>query len=105
MVLFVLMGKEISVMLIILAILPSFMETIKNILNKIKWHEKDKDKFVITYFDRILNKELELPFKAIKRFEGEFAIFEHENEEVNLPMHRIRAVKKGSSVVWQREKS
>ena len=80
------------------------VETIKNLLNKIKWYEKDKDKFVIIYFDRVLNKELEMPFKAIKRFEGEFAVFEHRNGEVNLPMHRVRAIKKDDVVIWRRRK-
>ena len=76
------------------------MKPIKELLNKIIWDPREQiEDYQIIYYDRIEAKELELPFAAIKRIEGNFLILKNGAE---LPMHRITKLKKKGKIVWSR---
>ncbi|MBI2654989.1 DUF504 domain-containing protein [Candidatus Woesearchaeota archaeon] len=76
---------------------------IKDLLNKIKWDKRENpEEYAIYYFDRILNRLISIPYKKIKRLEGSFMVLDNE-EETNIPLHRIKKVTKNNAVVWERK--
>ena len=79
------------------------MITIKDLLNKIKWDKRENpEQYTIFYYDRMLNKLIQIPYTKIKRLEGSFMVLDNE-EESNIPLHRIRKVMKNNIVVWERK--
>ena len=79
------------------------MQPIHELLNKIKWDKRENpDDYLIFYYDRILNKLIQLPYNKIKRIEGSFMVLDNE-DETNVPLHRIRKVAKNNAVVWERK--
>lgn len=77
------------------------MQPIKDLINQIKWDErKDPDEYTLVFID--MKKDREVPYTSIKRLEGNFMVLDKEDEEVEIPLHRIRKVKKLGKVVWQR---
>ena len=79
------------------------MQPIQHLLNKIKWDKReDPEQYSIFYFDRILNKLIKIPYNKIKRIEGSFMILDNE-EESNVPLHRIKKVTKDDIDVWERK--
>ena len=79
------------------------MQQIKDLINKIKWDKRENPKdYSLIYID--LGKKKELAYTDIKRLEGNFMIIERNREETEIPLHRIREVKKKGKIVWQRPK-
>ena len=79
------------------------MQPIHQLLNKIKWDKRENpDDYIIFYYDRILKKLIQLPYNKIKRIEGSFMVLDNE-EESNIPLHRIRKVAKNNAFVWERK--
>lgn len=79
------------------------MQTIADLLNKIKWDKREKpEDYEIFYFDRVSKKLIRIPFTAIRRIEGNFMVVEKDGEEAEIPLHRIREVKKKGVLVWKR---
>jgi len=79
------------------------MESIIDLINKIKWDAKEDPKdYTLAYQDRVLKTLIEIPYTKIKRLEGTFMIIEKDGEETNIPTHRIKQVKKNGKVIWQR---
>ena len=79
------------------------MQPIQNLLNKIKWDKRENpEQYIIFYFDRILNKLIKIPYTKIKRLEGSFMALVNE-EEPNIPLHRIKKVMKNNVIVWERK--
>ena len=79
------------------------MLPIHHLLNKIKWDKRENpEEYTIHYFDRILNKLISIPYRKIKRLEGSFIIVDNE-EETNIPLHRVKKVTKNNIVVWERK--
>ncbi len=79
------------------------MQPIQDLLNKIKWDKRENPKeYSIFYYDRVLKKLIEIPYTKIKKLEGSFMILDNE-EESNIPLHRIRKVTKSNIVVWERK--
>lgn len=77
------------------------MQPIKDIINKIKWDKRENPKdYSLIYID--LGKKKELPYTDIKRLEGNFMIIERNGEETEIPLHRIREVKKKDKIIWKR---
>ncbi len=78
------------------------MQPIHELLNKIKWDKRENpDDYSIFYYDRILNKLIQLPYNKIKRIEGSFMVLDNDDES-NVPLHRIKKVEKNNAVVWER---
>jgi uncharacterized protein (UPF0248 family) len=79
------------------------MQPISDLLNKIKWDKRENPKeYSIFYFDRILKTLIEIPYTKIKRIEGSFMVLDNE-EESNIPLHRIKRVTKNKDIVWERK--
>ena len=79
------------------------MITIKNLLNKIKWDKRENpEEYFIFYYDRILDKLIRIPYTKIKKLEGSFMVLDNE-EESNIPLHRVKKVMKNNVVVWERK--
>ena len=79
------------------------MIPIQDLLNKIKWDKRENPKeYIIFYYDRILKKLIPIPYTKIKKLEGSFMVLDNE-EESNIPLHRIRKVAKNNVVVWERK--
>lgn len=79
------------------------MQPISDLLNKIKWDKRENPKqYSMFYFDRILKILIEIPYTKIKRVEGSFIVLNNE-EESNIPLHRIKRVTKNKDIVWERK--
>lgn len=79
------------------------MIPILNLLNKIKWDKNlNPEEYSIFYLDRITKSLIEIRYNDIKKIEKSFMILEKNNEEVNIPLHRIRKVKRKNKLVWER---
>lgn len=83
------------------------MKPIADIINKIKWDERENpEDYTIGYEDRILKKIIEVRFADIKRIDEGFMIIDKEVkgriEEASIPLHRARVVKKKGEIVWKR---
>lgn len=79
------------------------MQPIKELLNKIKWDKRENpEDFSIGYLDRVQNKIIEIGYNEIKKIEGNFLVLEREGEEVYIPTHRIREVKRKGKIIWKR---
>lgn len=80
------------------------MISIIDLLNKIKWDKNLKEEeYSIFYFDRIRKVLIKIEYKDIKRVENNFMILERDNEEVNIPLHRIRRVERNKKLIWERK--
>ena len=76
------------------------MQTIRELLNKIKWdHKEDPGAFTIGYEDRVGKKIVEIPYTDIVRIEEGFMELD---EETEIPLHRVRHVKRDGKTIWQR---
>ena len=79
------------------------MLTIEDLINKIKWDDReDPADYSLFYLDRITKKLVEIQYKDILRVEDGFIVLEREGKETNIPLHRIRKVIKKGETVWQR---
>lgn len=79
------------------------MRPIQHLLNKIKWDERENPQdYSISYLDRFLSKLIRIPYTKIKKIEGFFMVLANE-DETNIPLHRIKKVMKNNAVVWERE--
>lgn len=82
------------------------MIPIHDLVNKIKWDENESpEDYVLGYEDRVSKKLVEVRFVEIKRTEDNFMVLERNMEEVSIPLHRVRVVKKKGEIVWQRPKA
>ena len=75
---------------------------LKELLTKLRWDPKEKpEEYTIAFID--LGKLREVPYKALKRIEGTFLILDLKGKETEVPMHRVRKVKRNKKVVWERK--
>ena len=71
------------------------------ILNQIKWDKRlRKEDYTICYLD--FGKIKEIPYNDIKRIEEGFMTIEKDGQETEIPLHRIRIIKKKGEIIWQR---
>ncbi len=80
--------------------------TARELLNKIIWDKNENPKeYKIFYLDRIDDKKHGIDFSEIKRIEGNFIIVKREDseEETEIPIHRIREIRKENHMVWERK--
>ena len=75
------------------------MIPIKDLINKIKWDKKENpEDYSIHYLDRITQKLKKIAFTDINEIQGNFMII----GESNIPLHRIKQVRKKGQVIWSR---
>ena len=78
------------------------MIPIKELINKIKWDKRENpEDYALWFLD--LDKLVEMKYTDIKNIDGNFMVVEKEGEEIEIPLHRIREVRKKGVVVWKRE--
>lgn len=76
------------------------MITAKEFLNKIKWDKRENPKdYSLFYFDRIKKILIEIPYESIE-IEGDFIMT---IDGKNIPMHRIKQIRKNNKLVWERK--
>lgn len=80
------------------------MITIKDLLNKIKWDEKETESdYVIYYYDRIAKKQLPISLNETRIDDG-IMLVPMDYGDVSVPLHRIRKVEKVMSgkkeIIW-----
>lgn len=75
------------------------MIPVKDLLNKIKWDKKENpEDYSIHYIDRITQKLKKIAYTDIISIEGNFMLV----GESEIPLHRIKQVRKKGQVIWQR---
>jgi len=79
------------------------MITIKELINKIKWDKRENpEDYILAYWDNMTRKLVEFPYKAIKETSKNFITIEIDGEEKEIPLHRMKLVKKKGETVWKR---
>ena len=79
------------------------MQSIKDLLNQIKWDKKEHPAdYTIGYEDRVAKGMITIKYTDIKRMEGNFMVIEKDLKETEIPLHRVREVKKKGELVWER---
>jgi uncharacterized protein (UPF0248 family) len=81
------------------------MITIAELINKIKWDSReDPSDYSLLYLDRVRKCLVEIRYNDIKRVDEGFMVLDRDGEEVNIPLHRVREVRKKGEIVWQRRR-
>ncbi|HSU73212.1 MAG TPA: DUF504 domain-containing protein [Candidatus Binatia bacterium] len=76
---------------------------ILDLLNKIKWDKNESPAdYTFAYEDRVLRQLVEKKYSEIKRIEPAFVVLEMAGEEVEIPLSRIKVVKKQGALIWRR---
>ena len=78
------------------------MEYILDLLNKIKWDDSENpEDYLILHYDRIKDINKELKFTKIKEINNLFLVTEKDDKEINIPLHRIREIRKKAKIIWK----
>jgi uncharacterized protein (UPF0248 family) len=79
------------------------MAYLRDLLNDIKQdateHPAD---YTFAYEDRVLRQLIEKKYADIKRIEASSVVIDMAGEEIALPLTRIKLLKKGKEILWQR---
>ncbi|MCD4666529.1 DUF504 domain-containing protein [archaeon] len=76
---------------------------ILDLLNKIKWDDNEiPEDYTLVYYDKVSNINKEIKLTDIKDIENLFIVLEVKGKEVNIPLHRIKEVKKEGKIIWKR---
>lgn len=79
------------------------MTPIQHLLNKINYSgQEDIRDYTLFYYDRLEEKLKPLKLTTIKKIEEGFLILKGKGKEVNIPLHRIKKVKKKGIIIWER---
>ncbi len=79
------------------------MMHVREVLNKIKCDKKENPElYKIYYYDRVLDKLIEIDYKDIKDIDKNFITIMKNNKETEIPMHRIKEVRKQGKLIWSR---
>jgi len=82
------------------------MQTILELLHEIRWNPNLRpEEHTIGYYDRVGKSLKWVRFKDIDFERGDnfsFVVVDEEGRERNIPFHRVRQVKRGDAVIWQR---
>jgi uncharacterized protein (UPF0248 family) len=79
------------------------MIPIQDLLNNLK-RDKNENPFQYTfsYLDRVANKLREVKYKDIAEVKDGFMTIVKEDSEAQIPLHRVKVVKKAGEVIWKR---
>ncbi len=79
------------------------MMTIHDLLTKIKWDKSEKpEEYVFLYYDRLEDNLKELTFTQIKSIQHDFLSVDIDGELVDIPLHRIKKVRRKGRTIWER---
>jgi len=83
------------------------MIPIHELLNKIKWDKRESPELItVKYLDRVNDKLIGIPYTNIERIEktgGIRFMVLIRDDEVFIPLHRIREVLKNNTIIWKRQ--
>ena len=83
------------------------MQTIRELLNKIRWDKKENPKeYTIGYLDRVKNRIIKLPLdelEELKTADFSFTIYDEQGHSHQIPFHRIKRVWKKNVLVRERK--
>ncbi len=77
------------------------MIPVHELLNKIKWDKRENPGDYVLMV-KGLDKIVEIPYIRIARFEGKFMVIMQRGEEVEIPKHRIREVRRKGEIIRKR---
>ena len=83
----------------------SDMETIRELLNRIRWDEEfGRGDFEVGIYDRIEDRVDFQPLEHLHMEKGNHSFFTVciDGEVRTIPFHRIREVRKNGKTIWQR---
>ena len=76
------------------------MISINELLNKIKWDkELNPKEYSLFLFDRVSSELKEIKYLDIAGIEDDFLVLK---DETNIPLHRIKEVRRNNKLVWER---
>jgi len=78
------------------------MITAYEMLNKIKWSNIENADYSIYCYDSIKKRLFEVRFEQIKEIGKSFMVIDNGNKEIDIPLHRIREIRKAGKLVWSR---
>jgi uncharacterized protein (UPF0248 family) len=82
------------------------MQPLQELLHRIKWDvEFGKGEFALGYYDRVVHKEIIVPFVSISldpQRPSTFAFRDEDGIVHHVPLHRVRSVYKDGVAIWQR---
>lgn len=76
----------------------------KKILDELTWHpQKSLEGVEVTYIHRgAPGDELAIMAEDILRLETSFFVIDRAGRETSIPYHRIKEIKKGEEVLWEK---
>jgi len=77
------------------------MMHIKELLDKIKWDDREKpEEYSLLYLD--FGNLKEIKYTEIKKIEEGFMTVKVGDIDTQIPLHRIKVVMKKGKIIWQR---
>ena len=81
------------------------MITAFELLNKVKWDKSENHKeYILAYQDRFKPTNIEIPLSEVIAVEQLAFTIRVGNDDVEVPMHRLRKIYKRGLLLWSREK-
>ncbi|MBI4738581.1 DUF504 domain-containing protein [Candidatus Woesearchaeota archaeon] len=82
------------------------MQPIRDLLSKIMWDPNENPElYSVFYMDRVKNRLIEVTFEDIISISENFMLIARDDEQVDIPLHRVKEVRKEEKLIWQRPKS
>ena len=82
------------------------MVPIQSLLHRIRWDEQfGRARFTIGYHDRSRHAIVSVPFECIHLEPGDhfaFTAIEADGSVHQVPLHRVREVRRNGELIWQR---
>jgi uncharacterized protein (UPF0248 family) len=82
------------------------MRPIHELFSRIRWDEEfGAAEFLVGYYDRVQDKIVRVPFRALQFTPGDhfsFQVFDEEGECHTVPLHRVRELRRNGIIIWRR---
>jgi uncharacterized protein (UPF0248 family) len=82
------------------------VQTLQQLFARIRWDPRfSAGAFTVGYYDRVLDRELVIPFSSIAiepATRRTFTFVDEDGVERTIPLHRVRAVYRDGAVIWRR---
>ena len=78
------------------------MTTAFELLSKVKLDGREnQNDYILAYFDGAKNTNIEIPLSEVKFINQLAFMIRVRNEDVEIPMHRLRKIYKRGLLLWQ----
>ena len=83
------------------------MQPIQELLSRIRWdREFARSEFIIGYYDRVEQRIIRVPFRAL-HFEADdhfaFQLLDEDGITHSVPYHRVKELYRDGELIWHRE--